>query len=138
MCGGPHFVSHCPSLTQGQKAQLFLQTEGSGVEDEDGGGDDHQDYGVDGEEMDGVCGLNAARTPKLGSLVRPGCTFAQVARETLHEDRCYLDSCSSFQLDSCSSFHQVFTRKHLSDVTKMMTRLKGDCNAGTTYSSLKG
>ena len=80
--------------------------------------------------MDEVCGLKAASIPKLGSLVRPGCTFAQVARETLHEDRCYLDS--------CSSFHLVFTRKHLSDVTKMMTRLKGDCNAGTTYSSLKG
>ena len=123
-------MSHCPSLTQGQKAQLFLQTEGSGVEDEGGGEEDDQDYGVDGEEMDGVCGLNAAHTPKLGSLVWPGCTFAQVARETLHEDRCYLDS--------CSSFHQVFTRKHLSDVTKMMTRLKGDCNTGTTYSSLKG
>ena len=72
-------MSHCPSLTQGQNAQLFLQTEGNGVEDEDGGDDDDQDYGVDGDDMDGVCGSNAASTPKLGSLVRPGCTFLQVA-----------------------------------------------------------
>ena len=77
-----------------------------------------------------MCGLNATSTPKLGSLVRPGCTFVQVAQETLHEDRCYLDS--------YSSFHQVFTRKYLSDITRMMTRLKGNCNAGTTYSNLKG
>ena len=52
-------MSHCPSLTQGQKAQLFLQTEGSGLEDKGCGEEDNQDYGVDGEEMDGVCGLNA-------------------------------------------------------------------------------
>ncbi len=91
----------CPSLTQGQKAQLFLQTEGNQEGDEDGG-DDNQDYGVGGEEIDGMCGLNAASTSKLGSLVQPGCTFVQVARETLHKDRCYLDS--------CSSFHQVFTQ----------------------------
>ena len=69
-------MSHCPSLTQGQKAQLFLQTEGSSVEDEDGGEDDDQDYGVEGE-LDGVSGLNAVNPPKPDSLVSIGQTFVQ-------------------------------------------------------------
>jgi len=77
-----------------------------------------------------MCGLNTESTPKLGSLVRLGCSFAQVAHETLHED--------SYYLDSCSSFHQVFTQNHLSDITMMMLCLKDDCNTGTTYSNLNG
>ena len=32
----------------------------------------------------------------------------------------------------------MFTRKYVSDVTRIMTHLKGDCNVGTTYSNLKG
>jgi len=37
--------------------------EGGGEGDEDGEEDDNQEYGVDGEKMDGVCGLNTASKP---------------------------------------------------------------------------
>ena len=79
--------------------------------DKDEDDDNDLDYDVDGK-LDGVCGLNAADTPQPGSLVRSYCSFAQVVRDTLHEDHCYLDS--------CSPFHQVFTMKYLSDVTRML------------------
>ena len=52
------------------------------------------------------------------------------ARETLSEDRLYLDT--------CSSFHMCFNAKHLAEVTRLMVQLKGDCNAGTTRSREKG
>ena len=69
----------------------------------------------------------------VGCLVSLGqiqCGHACPERDKLDENRVYLDS--------CSSFHQVFTKKHLHDINTTMMRLKGDCNAGTTYSKRKG
>ena len=79
-------MSQCPKLIKDEKVQLFLQMEG-GKEDKE---DDDQDYGVDGE-LDGVCDLNVPDAPQPFSLVCPGCSFAQVVRKMLHEDRCHLD-----------------------------------------------
>ena len=52
------------------------------------------------------------------------------ARETLSEDRLYLNT--------CSSFHMCFNAKYLAKVQRLMMQLKGDCNTGTTRSREKG
>ncbi len=41
-------------------------------------------------------------------------------------------------LDSMSSFNQVFTDKHLSEVSKVGVTLRDKCNAGVVYSDKKG
>ena len=69
----------------------------------------------------------------LGCLVSLGQNqrgHARPAKEKLGENRVYLDS--------CLSFHQVCTKKYLHDVNITMTRLKIDCNTGTTYYKRKG
>ena len=69
----------------------------------------------------------------LGCLVSLGQNqrgHAHPAQYKIDENRVYLDS--------SSSFHQIFTKKHLRDVKTTITRLKGYCNAITTYSKRKG
>ena len=44
----------------------------------------------------------------------------------------------SLYLGICYYFHQVFTKKHLSDINTTMMRLKGYCNAVTNYYTRKG
>ena len=131
-CGKPgHWAQECPTLTEDERQQLRKENEerkqrraarqqdqnhvnvGSEVDDiptaiEDGVGNGDDDD----KSIEGVGFLQAN------------------GRAKLDEDKIYLDT--------CSSYNQMFTRKHLSNVSDSEYSLTGSCNAGTTVSKKKG
>ena len=58
---GDHYVREFPELTSDQKAHLFIQTQEGGGE---GNSDDEDDYDVNVEYHDGVCGINVEEPPR--------------------------------------------------------------------------
>ena len=67
-CQGNHYICECPELASNQKAQLFIQTQ-DGYHDINVGDDDN--YDVNGEYHDFVCGINVYKPPHDVELV--GC-----------------------------------------------------------------
>lgn len=113
-CGSKqHWLDDCPKLDTSQKKELKKQIMASRE------GAQLLNVAEEEEEMLSFFMKKESSSP-----------IVQRARRTLNEDHVYLDS--------CSTFNQVFTDKHIEDIEKVTTILKGRCNAGISTADEKG
>ena len=136
-CGKPgHFIEHCLDFTNGKRAMIHAAT--SNNDDDSGADDDNDDEST--KEVD-ICGFLPSILMLHGAVMGQSHNDNGQIISQNHKTKsapCHTLNPGKLFLDICLTYYQSIIEDELIHIEVMKYGLRGQCNAGTSYSNHKG